>query len=123
MRSATTVGSAEKFGGEFRVADARATRQAVHTQHLSTLASTSVPVVVVAFAARRGGGRGGRVAAGVAHAALFGSRARGEDRADSDVGLQEYIAGLFDGPVDVVNREGLKQFVRPAATAEAIYAF
>jgi uncharacterized protein len=80
-------------------------------------------------------------ARGVAHAALFGSRARGDDRPDSDtdimieidpdahigawgyVGLKEYIASLFDEPVDVVNREGLKPYVRPAATADAIYAF
>jgi predicted nucleotidyltransferase len=80
-------------------------------------------------------------ARGVAHAAVFGSRARGDDRPDSDtdimieidpaarvtlfdyVGLKGYIAGLFDGPVDVVNREGLKPYVRPAATADAIYAF
>ncbi len=27
------------------------------------------------------------------------------------------------GAVDVVNREGLKPYVRPAATADAIYAF
>ncbi len=78
---------------------------------------------------------------GVAHAALFGSRARGDDRPDSDidimvevkpdahvsvyeyVGLKDYIASLFDGPVDVVNRDGLKPYVRPAATADAIYAF
>jgi uncharacterized protein len=78
---------------------------------------------------------------GVAHAALFGSRACGDARPDSDtdimieidpttrigvyeyVGLKEYIAGLFDGPVDVVDREGLKAYVRPAATADAIYAF
>jgi predicted nucleotidyltransferase len=78
---------------------------------------------------------------GVAHAALFGSRARGDERPDSDtdimieidptarigvyeyVGLKEYIANLFDGPVDVVNRDGLKRYVRPAATADAIYAF
>jgi len=39
------------------------------------------------------------------------------------VGLKEYIASLFEGPVDVVNREGLKPYVRPAATAGAIYAF
>jgi predicted nucleotidyltransferase len=39
------------------------------------------------------------------------------------VGLKEYIASLFDGPVDVVNREGLKPYARPAATADAIYAF
>jgi hypothetical protein len=80
-------------------------------------------------------------ARGVAHAALFGSRARGEERADSDtdimieidptapvgvwayVGLKQYIATLFDGPVDVVDREALKPFVAPAATADAIYAF
>lgn len=78
---------------------------------------------------------------GVVHAALFGSRARSGHRPDSDtdimididpaarigvyeyVGLKEYIASLFDGSVDVVNREGLKPYVRPAATADAIYAF
>jgi predicted nucleotidyltransferase len=80
-------------------------------------------------------------ARGVTHAALFGSRARGDARPDSDtdimididpearvgvyeyVGLKEFIASLFDGPVDVVRREGLKPYVRPAATADAIYAF
>jgi len=78
---------------------------------------------------------------GVTHAALFGSRARGDNRADSDtdimididpememsvydyVGLKRYIASLFDGRVDVVNRDGLKPYVRPAATADAVYAF
>jgi uncharacterized protein len=78
---------------------------------------------------------------GVAHAALFGSRARGDAHPGSDtdimieidptarigvyeyVGLKEYIASLFDGPVDVVNRDGLKPYVKPAATADAIYAF
>jgi uncharacterized protein len=78
---------------------------------------------------------------GVTHAAVFGSRARGDHRPDSDtdimidvdpeahisvydyVGLKEYIAGLFDGPVDVVRRDGLKPWVRPAATADAVYAF
>src|SRR5436309_3287322 len=59
-------------------------------------------------------------ARGVRRAALFGSVVRGENRPDSDidilveidpeahitlfdyVGLKEYIADLFDGPVDVV---------------------
>jgi len=80
-------------------------------------------------------------ARGVAHAALFGSRARGDERPDSDidimieidpaasigvwdyVGLKDFIAGLFAGPVDVVNRDGLKPHLKPAATADAIYAF
>lgn len=80
-------------------------------------------------------------ARGVSHAALFGSRARGDNRPDSDidilievdpeahvgvwgyVGLKEYISTLFDGPVDVVDREALKPYVTPAATADAIYAF
>lgn len=80
-------------------------------------------------------------ARGVAHAALFGSRARGDARPDSDtdimieiapeariglyeyVGLKDYIASLCDAPVDVANRAGLKRYVRPAAMADAIYAF
>jgi predicted nucleotidyltransferase len=78
---------------------------------------------------------------GVLHAALFGSRARGDNRPDSDtdimieidpdsnvgvwgyVGLKDFIATLFDGPVDVVDREALKPYVAPAAAADAIYAF
>jgi uncharacterized protein len=80
-------------------------------------------------------------ARGIVHAALFGSRARDNARPDSDtdimieidpavrvtlfdyVGLKDYIASLFDGPVDVVNRAALKPYVRPAATTDAIYAF
>jgi predicted nucleotidyltransferase len=77
----------------------------------------------------------------VRRAALFGSLARGDNQPDSDIdimveidpaaritvfeyiGLKEYIAGLFDGPVDVVSGDNLKPYVRPAATADAIYAF
>ena len=80
-------------------------------------------------------------ACGVSHAAVFGSCARGDNRAASDIdimiefdpaahltgfsyaGLKDYIAGLFNGTVDVVSREGLKPYVRPAATTDAIYAF
>lgn len=69
------------------------------------------------------------------------SRALGDQRAESDTdimiefdpaaritvfdyaGLKDYIAGLFDGRVDVVNRDGLKPYVKPAATSGAIYAF
>jgi predicted nucleotidyltransferase len=78
---------------------------------------------------------------GVSHAALFGSVARGNHRPDSDldimieidpdaritvfdyVELKEYIAGLFEESVDVVNRDALKSHIRPAALADAIYAF
>lgn len=75
------------------------------------------------------------------HAGLFGSVARGDGNPGSDidilvdldpaaklgvfeyVGVKEFIAGLFDGPVDVVSRDGLKPHLRPAVLADAIYAF
>jgi predicted nucleotidyltransferase len=80
-------------------------------------------------------------ARGVRHAALFGSRARGDHRPDSDIdilieiepgtvtdafsyaGLKRYISELFPDRVDVVNREALKPSARPSATADALYAF
>jgi predicted nucleotidyltransferase len=78
---------------------------------------------------------------GVLHAALFGSVARGDHHSSSDVDvmieidpearitvfdyveLQEYIASLFEAPVDVINRDALKSYVAPGATADAVYAF
>ena len=80
-------------------------------------------------------------ARGVAHAALFGSLARGEHRPDSDidimveiapeapvgvfeyVGIVRFIAELFAAPVDVVERASLKRHVRPNAERDALYAF
>ncbi len=82
-------------------------------------------------------------ARGVLHAALFGSTARGDDRAGSDsdidiliefdpeagvtvydyVGVKRYIAGLFDEAVDVVEREGLKPHLRATSARDAVYAF
>ena len=83
---------------------------------------------------------------GVAHAAVFGSVARGEARAASDVDvlidldpdrpiglfdyaeIKLYIAGLFgvdtlDGPVDVVNRKTLKSGLREGILRDAVDAF
>ena len=78
---------------------------------------------------------------GVAHAALFGSLARGEERPDSDidimveiapevrmgvfqyVGIVQMIEDLFPGHVDVSNRIALKPHVRPSAERDAVYAF
>jgi len=80
-------------------------------------------------------------ARGVAHAALFGSRARGDDRADSDidilieiapetpvdlfayVAITQFVEDLFPMPVDVANRRALKPHVRPSAEQHAVYAF
>jgi predicted nucleotidyltransferase len=65
-------------------------------------------------------------ARGIRHAAVFGSVARGENRPDSDLDilvefepqadgsiyeymrLKDYIAGLFEGRVDVIDRDALK---------------
>jgi hypothetical protein len=80
-------------------------------------------------------------ARGVRHAALFGSVARGEAEAGSDVdilielepgaapdmfsyaGLTQYVADLFPGRVDVVSRDSLKPRIRPRVMADAVYAF
>ena len=78
---------------------------------------------------------------GVLHAALFGSHARGDNDQDSDIDilvevdleahlsvfdyveLKDYIAAIYDAPVDVVSLEGLKPYIRPMVTADAAYAF
>lgn len=63
---------------------------------------------------------------GVTHAAVFGSAAGDEQNAESDIdilvdldpaiaatmfdhaGRKDYVASLFQGPVDVIDREALK---------------
>ena len=78
---------------------------------------------------------------GVRHAALFGSIARGEGHADSDldvlieieaeavrdafndVGICRAIGSLFSVPVDVANRETLKPHILSRAERDAIRAF
>lgn len=82
-------------------------------------------------------------ARGIMHAALFGSVARGEANAASDLdimieldpdldidmfayaGLKLFIADLFNGAVDVdvVDEAALKSYVRQPVMADAIYAF
>ena len=80
-------------------------------------------------------------ARGIRRAAVFGSIARGEDRPDSDIDIlvefepgaegtiyqymnvKEYIAGLFDGPVDVIDRAALKPHLRAPAARDTLYAF
>jgi predicted nucleotidyltransferase len=78
---------------------------------------------------------------GVSHAAVFGSVARGEAIAESDVDvlveldetrpmglfqyarLKLYIDGLLDGAGDVVNRRTLKPMLRENILRDAISAF
>ena len=37
--------------------------------------------------------------------------------------FKEYIAGLFDGPVDVIDRDALKPHLRAPAARDTVYAF
>jgi predicted nucleotidyltransferase len=78
---------------------------------------------------------------GVTHAAVFGSVARGEAMADSDVDvlvelddrrpmgifeyarLKLYISEILDGTGDVVNRRTLKPLLRDSILRDAIHAF
>jgi predicted nucleotidyltransferase len=78
---------------------------------------------------------------GVRHAALFGSVARADNRPDSDidilididpgagvtifdyVALKDYISSLFEGQVDVIDREALKPHLRRPSIQDAVYAF
>ena len=80
-------------------------------------------------------------ARGIRHAAIFGSVARGDNRPGSDLDilvefepgaegtiyeymrLKAYVASLFDGPVDVIDRDALKPYVRAPSERDAIYAF
>ena len=78
---------------------------------------------------------------GVSHAAVFGSVARGESRADSDVDvlveldqdralgifeyarLKIYINEILDGAGDVVNRRTLKPLLRDSVLRDAVHVF
>lgn len=80
-------------------------------------------------------------ARGIRHAALFGSIARDEGRPDSDIDilvefepgsegsiydymrLKEYVSGLFEAPVDVIDRDALKPHLRAPAARDTVYAF
>jgi hypothetical protein len=67
--------------------------------------------------------------------------ARGDNRQDSDLDIlvefepgsegtiydyvrfKEYVAALFDGPVDVIDRAALKPHLRAPAARDVMYAF
>jgi predicted nucleotidyltransferase len=78
---------------------------------------------------------------GVRHASVFGSVARGETRPDSDIDLlvdldpetpigvfeyarlKLYLASLFGGAADVVNRKKLKPLLRESILHDSVNAF
>ena len=80
-------------------------------------------------------------AKGIVHAGIFGSTARGEHHAGSDidvivdfdpsapitvydyVAVKNDIAKLFKQPVDVIDRRGLKPDLRQPVARDAVYAF
>ena len=77
----------------------------------------------------------------MSHAAVFGSVARGEARADSDIDvlveldrerplgifeyarLKLYINEILDGTGDVVNRRTLKPLLRDSILRDAVHTF
>jgi predicted nucleotidyltransferase len=78
---------------------------------------------------------------GVSHASVFGSVARGEARADSDIDvlveldqdrpmgifeyarLKLYINEILNGASDVVNHRTLKPLLRDSILRDAVHAF
>jgi predicted nucleotidyltransferase len=78
---------------------------------------------------------------GVAHTAVFGSVARGQAGAESDIDvlveldpsrpigvfeyarMKLYIGELLDGPSDVVNRRTIKPLLRASILRDAVHAF
>jgi predicted nucleotidyltransferase len=80
-------------------------------------------------------------ARGIRRAAVSGSVARGEERPDSDIdilvefepgaegsiyqymALKQFVASLFDTPVDVIDRDALKPHLRAPLARDTLYAF
>jgi predicted nucleotidyltransferase len=80
-------------------------------------------------------------ARGIRRAAVFGSIARGDNRPGSDIDilvefepgaegtiyeyirLKEFVASLFDDPVDVIDRDALKPHLRAPTARDTFYAF
>jgi predicted nucleotidyltransferase len=76
---------------------------------------------------------------GIAHASVFGSAARGEDRPESDVDIMVelepevgilafseirlHLSDLLNRRVDLVTPGGLRPFARPGALRDAIRVF